>query len=464
MPAGSGNQFRDAQRDAAQVTDAALGILAESREAPLFLWVHYFDPHAPYAPPRYDPKFATLSPYEAEIAFVDEQIKRLLAHVEQDLEGSTIVILTADHGEGLGQHGEDTHGLFVYEQTIRVPLVVRLPDQELAGRVVQTPVSQVDVVPTVLELLELEAPGPLDGQPLPLDEESSALAASERVIYFENHFPAQTYGWSDAQGVVVDGRKLIRVPRPELYDLKHDPGEEHNLFNVDDPASQRMLERFDEALAALAARPMLDAQTVAVSDEDLARLRSLGYVGASRKSQGDAATARANLPDPKDMLAVYNQIQDATILIEQRNRKQATELLVQILESKDPANKRALRLAAANSLADEALGDQIIACLQADLRHEQNPCRDSFVLGKLGIALLERGRPAEAAEAFVRLVEVEPNSSLATGYLAESHRRAGNAAEAARWQSRTLDLGPQAGDPPDWAEDAATTVALPASN
>jgi arylsulfatase A-like enzyme len=435
------SRFRHAQRNAQQVTDAALEWLERQRGAPVFLWVHYFDPHAPYDPPGYNPKLATMEPYDAEIAYLDSQLKRLLDGLEKHLGAQTLVILTADHGEALGEHGELTHGLFTYNSTLRVPLLVRFPGGQHAGRTISSPVGSIDVMPGVLAWLGLEAPGPLDGLPLPLDEASEHGAdVGSRAVYFENRFPTSMYGWSAVDGLIAGNLKLIRAPRSELYDLAADPLERNNLFDPADEQSRSLMTMLEEVVARLAARPALSAQTATVSSDDLARLRSLGYVGAARSSPTAAPAPRRNLPDPKDMLSVFSQISDLTVLMDEGQVPRATEMLLAILELSDPANKRALRLLAAMSLDIADSRERVIACLQQAARPEDGSCTDAFVLAKLGAALLTDDRPAEAVEAFERLVQVEPRSAAASGYLAEAHDRLGNTDQARRWRSRASEL------------------------
>lgn len=444
------NKFRYTERNAGQVTDAALAWVEQTHEAPVFLWVHYFDPHSPYEPPGFDPKLAALEPYDAEIAYVDAQLKRLLDGLKQHLGDETLVILTADHGEGLGQHGEITHGLFTYDQTLRVPLIVHFPDARLAGRAVRAPVSLVDVMPSVLAWLKLAGPEGLDGVPLALDDIADQAASPPRALYFENRFPTNMYGWSAVEGIVLGRHKLVRAPRSELYDLEQDPRERTNLFDAGRELSRRLTAKLDEVVAQFAARPALSGPAAAVSEDDLERLRTLGYVGVSKPSNTAQTTPNAGLPDPKDMLPIYNQIQDLTTLFGQGQATRATEMLLNILEASDPANKRALRLAATLSLDEPALRARVIACLQRRALDDERPCIDAFVLGKLGVTLLADHRPAEAAEVFARLVQIEPHSAAACDYLAAAHEQLGDAAEADRWRKRARKLAQPSDQPPDW--------------
>ncbi|MGD9724427.1 MAG: sulfatase-like hydrolase/transferase [Pirellulales bacterium] len=452
MPADSGGRFNYAQRNAAQVTDEALAWLAQPHAAPVFLWVHYFDPHAPYDPPGYDPAFAMRPRYDAEIYYVDTQLRRLLAGIDAQAAGPTLVILTADHGEGLGQHGEDSHGLFAYNSTLRVPLIVRFPDGRLQRRVVRAPVALVDVLPSVLSWLGIDVPLGLDGQLLPLADPPSA---TPRTVYFENQFPTSAFGWASVDGIMHGGYKLIRAPQPELYDLAGDPQERDNLFQADNERSQQMMKQIESLTSDFAALPSLEEREAAVSQPELARLRALGYAGAARPPTS-AHLAAQPLPDPKQMLPVYQQLQEIPVLIEQRQVGQATERLLDILEMRDPQNNRGLRMLAALPPEEPALRARALTCLERAVSHDVSPSSDPYVLGCYGRMLLADAQGAKAAEVFARLQRLEPTSAAACRFLAEAYRQAGDAAQAGRWQKRAGELALRKEPDPDWASEQIT--------
>src|SRR6266511_2063601 len=207
----------DAERPAAAVADAALAWLRETGTRPFFGWVHFYDPHAPYAPPQ--PYAQT---YDGEIAYVDAQVGRLLASIDRS---RTIVAVVGDHGEGLGEHGEATHGLLLYESTLRVPLIISAPS--LRPRVVREPISTTDLAPTLAAL----AGAPmnvvrLDGRDLSRDLLGKREPA-QRDIYAETQYPL-TFGWNDLTSFRRDGKKLISGARDELFDLDRDPHETKN--------------------------------------------------------------------------------------------------------------------------------------------------------------------------------------------------------------------------------------------
>ncbi|REK09463.1 MAG: hypothetical protein DWQ37_18690 [Planctomycetota bacterium] len=453
------SSVRYAERRAHEVTDAALQWLKQPRNSPFFLWVHYFDAHAPYDSPQYDPAFATRRPYDAEIHYVDRQVGRLLAALPASDEAPTLVILTADHGEGLGQHGEDTHGLFSYDQTLRVPLLVRLPDGRHAGQSIDAPVALVDVMPSLLAWLDIETSAALDGLQLPLDA-ADAARTTDRAIYFENEFPTHTYGWSGQEGIVAGRHKLIRTPQFELYDLEQDPDERNNVFDPDSERSRRLLSRLEDVAATLAARSASTMSAATLEDEDVARLHALGYVGVTRTPRPDAVAE--DLPNPKNMLDVYAQVQTATHCFEQRQFAAATNKLLQVIAA-DPGNKRALRLLAASALNEGIDRSGPIDAMLVAVQDPIRPSRDTFVLGKLGLALLAEQRGEEAVAIFRKLQRLDPSSAAACASLAEALRQVGNSAEAAQWKARSQKLARPC-SVTEWAPAAESAPVVPPSN
>ena len=296
---------RRVRRPANEVVDAALGWLNARDASPFFMWVHLYDAHAPYALPEEPAEGFSGDPYSAAIAFMDSQIARLVQALEDRHElDRTAIVVTADHGESLGEHGERGHGIFVYESALRVPLIVRWPGIE--PRRVADFVQLIDLAPTILALEGLEAP-PMDGANL-----APALRgrpAGGRTGYAESIFPLQ-YGWSALRTVRDNRFKLIEAPRPELYDLQADPHELHNLYDTQPAAADRLQAKL-RTFGPVEREPA-PAQAGPVREQ----LASLGYVSPSRSPTPTAPPAI--WPDPKDMIGVYNDIVEQRM--RQRNR------------------------------------------------------------------------------------------------------------------------------------------------
>ena len=263
-----------------------------------FMWTHLYDPHRPYEPP--EPFRSRHSdPYIGEIAFADSQIARLLDVLERrQLLDRTLIVVTADHGESLGDHGERDHGIFVYESVLRVPLIIRAPGGR-PGRVDRV-VRLIDVMPTVLDVLGLELPR-MDGVSLRAALEGSQ-PPPDLDAYAESLYPRK-FGWSPVRAL-RDGRfKLIDAPRPELYDLERDPFEEHNVYEQRPAIANGMSRRLNEL-----AGPRVDPGPEAVASGELReRLAALGYVGSGASTR---AQDFRDLPDAKDCIHQLSPLVD----------------------------------------------------------------------------------------------------------------------------------------------------------
>jgi arylsulfatase A-like enzyme len=280
------------------VTDA-LGWLATARADRFFLWIHLYDAHRPYElPARWQAPYPR-SPYLAALSFLDDQVGRVLAVLDREgLAKTTAVVIAGDHGEGLGDHGERSHGIFVYQSVLHVPLLMRVPG--VASRRIPGPTSLVDVMPTLLALTSLPAV-PSDGVSL-LGVMRGKASRRDADVYAESLYP-EWFGWSGLQSLRSGRYKVITAPRPELYDLRRDPREQSNIID-DRPALARAM------LARLAEYGQSSARTApvqaGVDPVTVAGLSALGYVAPS--TPADAAAPLKSTPaDPKDHIAEYER-------------------------------------------------------------------------------------------------------------------------------------------------------------
>jgi choline-sulfatase len=324
------------QRAGGETWRQARAWLEGHRTGRFFVWLHLFDPHTPYAAPEpYRAQYVD-RPYDGEIAYSDAVVGEAIAFLEshQALD-DTLVVLLSDHGEGLGDHGEEEHGLLAYDSTLRVPWIIRLPGAARRGAVVDRPVSLVDVAPTVMGLLGIAPPAGLDGVDLtPLVAGTGTLSRDE--LYAETYYPRLRFNWSELVSVRNQQYKFIRAPRPELYDFRADAGESRNLADSQ-PALVASLSQILNRMAA----PPGEAPSARGVDADAARrLGSLGYVAGGSPAGGRAS---GPLPDPKDKVDVYRTLARARKLLEQGSDRAGTAALEAIV-SKEPDLEPARRL------------------------------------------------------------------------------------------------------------------------
>jgi arylsulfatase A-like enzyme/Tfp pilus assembly protein PilF len=282
------------QRRGGAVVDAALTWL-EGGSQPFFGWVHLYDAHAPYDPPAPFAARFKASPYDGEIAYVDACIGRLVDALERTGRlDRTIVVVVADHGESLGEHGEQEHGMFLYDAVLHVPWIMRLPSRAHAGMTVADQARAIDVLPTLAALAGVPLPR-VDGESLTglLDGKPRRNAPAS---YAETYYPKWHYGWSELKSVRADHWKYVDAPRPELYDVDADAGERRNAIDARGPMAAGLAGELTKIVAGFGGAATTDAPQP--DAETLARLRSLGYVGMAAHP---ASGARG--PDPKDMIA-----------------------------------------------------------------------------------------------------------------------------------------------------------------
>jgi len=379
--AGPGRPLGEMQRPGAQTMDAASAWITGQTSSKFFLFAHLYEPHTPYAPP---PEFAGGDPYDGEVAYADALVGRLISTLKATghYENATIILLS-DHGEGLGDHGEQEHGMFLYRETIQVPLVIKMPGGRSAGRRVTEPVQHIDLMPTVLDLNGLPGRSAMRGRSLRAAIEGSGPLPGAS-IYAETLSPRLHFGWSELYALTDERYRFIRAPRDELYDLSQDPGERTSIAETRAPVRAAMR----QALEALIAGTSL-AEPSAVSDADRQRLAALGYVGTQRSASlttpGDA------LPDPKDKLGLLQRYRSAMALAAERRWPESAEALRAVL--REDANMPDVWLQLAR--ASEAMG-RLPEALQAYREVITRQPGDSAGLTGAAAIFVQLGRLDEA--------------------------------------------------------------------
>jgi tetratricopeptide (TPR) repeat protein len=385
------------EQRASEVVAPARSWIAGRGENLYFVWVHLFDPHAPYAPP---PPFP--GGYDGEVAYVDAALKDLFAAVSRD----AFVAVTADHGEGLGDHGERTHSLFVYDSTLRVPWILRGPGVT-AGTVVAEPARSIDIIPTMLDLVGKGGSCTrCQGRSLVPALQGSTLEAAPS--YAETYFPRLNLGWSELKSLRLGGWKYIRAPEPELYDLAADPGETRNLAAVNSEKLRELaseLDRLEDAAAGPGTSGQgLDAETQSI-------LRSLGYL-----SSVTATPSEGSRPDPKSRLQVWEGVRSAMELVARGEMNEAIEALESALAAEPDLVLARTTLARAYfergrypAAVDQC--NEVLARAPSDF--------DGTLL--LGMSLLRLGRILEAREVLDRAASIDGASPEPWVELARLH-------------------------------------------
>lgn len=408
-------EFVMAERPAGAVTAGARAWI-ERQQSRWFAWVHVFDPHAPYRPPPPFDRMYASNAYDGEVAYTDSALGPLLDAARSSAGRPTLVIVVADHGEALGDHGEETHGLFAYEPTLRVPLIIaelggRDEDDSRAspaGRVSHVPARHVDLAPTVLEAVQLPVPAGLPGR--------SLLAAlrgaddADRPSYFEAMSASLNRGWAPLAGVVVGREKYVDLPIAELYDLVEDPGERSNLIDRRSERT-RVLQGFLRQMNA--ARP---AGRMQEAPDTLARLRALGYVSSAAPSRKDAYTEQ---DDPKRLVEIDRAIHRGIDLFQSDRLREAAEVYRGIIARRPDMAIAYLHLAVLYWELDErraAIGT-LTSALSAGVI-------DSDIETRLGMYLAEAGAVSQALPLLERIAAARPHDIDALNALGIAYARA----------------------------------------
>ena len=429
------DRYKTIERRAGDVVDRAITALRRRRAGPFFLWVHLYDAHDPYDPPDpYKRKYASQL-YDGEIAYVDACVGTLLRELRAStLYDSALIAVLADHGESLGQHGESTHGIFLYDETIHVPLLLKLPANRDAGKRISTRVGLVDVAPTILRGIGLPVPAEMQGESLLalIPTVGKAIPESDRPAYAETEYPHRAFGWSSLRALRKGKYLYIRAPQPELYDQAADPQAEHDLSAARQAVSETLAAQLDEfrrktsqTLTELA-RP---------DPEQVQKLQALGYVASDTQIPAPGTTDTGI--DPKSRIEVSNLLHDAMLDVEDTRYQEAVPLLEKVLKDQPDMAVALMQL----GVAEARLKNYPAAI--APLQRAVELLPDSG-LGhyELGLALFETGDWKGAAPQFEAAVGRAPRWADAHFSLAAVYARIDRVREAMGELNTTLSLSP----------------------
>jgi arylsulfatase A-like enzyme/tetratricopeptide (TPR) repeat protein len=408
-PLGDANAIGRVQREGQQTARAAMTWLDGHQSKPFFLFLHLYEPHTPYQPPEpYRSMYS--SRYDGEIAHVDQIVGEFLDDLRRrGLYDKAMIILLSDHGEGLNEHGEEEHGIFLYRDTLQVPLLVKLPRSARKGSSVSAPVGLVDVFPTILEQTATVAPRS-GGEARSLIASMDADAPA-RSIYSESYYPRLHFGWSDLHSLISGNHHFIRAPIPELYDLATDPGEKKNTLEENRRVYVRLRTEIEPFVKKADAPAPIDP-------EEAAKLAALGYVGSTVTETGDE-----DLPDPKTTIDVFRQIRLAYTYFRDDRYEDALALTNQLLADNDMILD--LWDVKSKILAQLGRNDEAIETARSGLKKQSNSvgllmtvANLSILTGELEQAqdhaeLLLKTEPARAREIMARIALNRKDYALA---------------------------------------------------
>jgi len=386
----------NAERKAEQVYNVFVPWFDKLKDEQFFCWIHLFDPHLPYSPPSpYREQFADRL-YDGEVAYMDYIVGQVMRKLmDKNLLGKTLIVVAGDHGESFGEKGESGHGVFLYDNVLRVPLMLYAENHLPPGKVVAPRVRLIDVMPTVLDLMNLPKPDAVQGRsllPYIQRKEKADLDA-----YIETSYPKENFGWAPLVGLISGAWKYIRAPKEELYDLKADPGEDRNAFASAGRTAADLKKRLDE-LIRTAVVPGVSARQ-ALTAEEAARLRSLGYVDYSDP------TARGAAADPKDKVGELKMIQDAELFEFEGNFQAAADLQEKMLALRPGAASSYIGLALARARLKDF--DAAVAVLKRGIEKIPN---SELLVTRLGYTYLVMGRLPDAMAEMEKVLELNPRS------------------------------------------------------
>jgi len=467
------------ERKGDETTRRATQWLAAHGSEPFFLFLHYYDPHDGYEPPEPFASRWADDLYSGEVAFTDHCVGQVLDKLKElRVYDSTLIVVTGDHGEMLGEHGELNHGFFIYESALKVPLIFRVPRAAAPPRQVDEPVSLIDVVPTIAALLGASPPKQAQGRDLSPWLAGDTAAGAGRPVYAETVTPTRYYGATSLLGVIVDGWKYIETTRPELYDLRRDPAETVDLSRTE-PARADLLGK--ELKAILASQTAGPAPAVALDAAARERLAALGYL--SRGDGGPDIVFDRSKEDPKDLIGFFRSDQMLSKLVEDKKYAEARVLCDRMLRERPgfadchlqmsriaavegdlktalaaaskavqlSPGKEAARLHLAGLLRSRGDLDGAIAQYREALASAPESAE---ALTQLGFALAKQGKRPEAVKSYRQALALDPDSAEAHAYLGAALASEGNLEEAIVHFEQALRAKPDHAELHDWLAKA----------
>ena len=425
------DRYQSLERRGGEVVARALAWLSKPSAKPFFLWVHLYDPHDPYDPPEpFKSRYQT-QPYDGDIAYTDFVVGKLLAALRaRGLFDSALIAVMADHGEAFGEHGEKHHGIFLYDETIHVPLLIKTPRQK-SNKNISARVGLVDIAPTILQAANLRISADMQGQSLlPFMNPRTGDTNPPRSVYSETGYGHLSFGWSKLQSWRNGNYLYIQAPEHELYDESVDPAAAHNRAAewkaVADTLTAQVADFFRTTAGGTSARAVLDA-------EQAESLHALGYM----TSESGTSIENEIGADPKQKIAIANLLYDALVDMESERYQEAAPILEQVLQQEPNTPIAFLQLGRAYMSLKEY--QKAVVPFRTLVARKPD---DAFARYELGCALVKTGNWEEAAPHFEAAVSQMPSSAMMHFYLALVYQRMSRADDAMKEFQGALQVNP----------------------
>jgi len=436
------DRYHSVERRAEVVVDHTVAWIRRHQQGPFFVWVHVYDPHDPYDPPAlFKAKYAA-APYDGEIAYADAALGKLFTALRsQGLYDGALIAVVADHGEAFGEHGEQSHGFFLYDETLHVPLMLKLPAERAAGLRMETRVGLVDLAPTLLQEVKIDSPKAMQGETLLTLMKActggakgtvAAKSAPDRPAYAETDYPHRAFGWSSLYSLRSGKYLYIEAPERELYDQSVDPGALHNLAGSSMAVADTMASQLDEfrrkTAGAATRQPSIDPQRVE-------QLQALGYVTGLDKAGSEAQ--KQSGPDPKGKIRIANLLHQALLEMEDDHYREAIPELEQVVKEEPDMPLANLQLGRAWSGLENY--EKALPWLRKAVELTPESGRAHF---ELGMALAESDEWAAAATQLEAALEHVPDSDEMHFDLATAYEHLGRIPDAVKSYQTALRLNP----------------------
>ncbi|MFZ0284075.1 MAG: sulfatase-like hydrolase/transferase [Terriglobales bacterium] len=427
------DRYHSVERRGAVVVARAIAWLDGGRRDPFFLWVHLYDPHDPYDPPEPFKSKYRAAPYDGEIAYADFAVGKLLAVLHaRGLYQSTVIAVAADHGEALGEHGEQTHGIFLYDETIHVPLLVKFAGASQAASRIDTRVGLVDLAPTILQAVGITPPAAMQGRSLMELTKPDSSRGADHPEYAETDYPYRAFGWSPLRSWREGKYLYVEAPERELYDQGVDPGALQNLAGKSTAVADTLGAQLDDFHSKTSSATPAQA---GITPDQAEQLQALGYItSGSRKSDGSGMPTG---PDPKGRVQISNWLHESLLAMDDGRYNEAIPQLQKVLKDQPNVGLANLELGVAyNGLSNYA---GALPWLRKAIELTPESGRAHY---ELGVALAETGDWDSAAPQLEIAVAHAPDSDDMQFYLGMTYDELGREVDAARSLERALQINP----------------------